>query len=95
MAPHGHSVLGVDTHKHNHVAVLLDGLGRHLGELQVPATTAGMTKLLAWCGDLGGTTLAGVEGTGSYGAGVTRALVLENIEVIEVTRAAGSVGGTV
>lgn len=73
MERHGHSVLGVDTHKHNHVAVLLDGLGRHLGELQFPATTAGTTELLAWCDGLGGTTVAGVEGTGSYGYPLTRA----------------------
>lgn len=86
MERHGHSVLGVDTHKHNHVAVLLDGLGRHLGELQVPATTAGTTELLAWCDGLGGTTVAGVEGTGSYGYPLTRALQHAGIQVLEVNR---------
>ena len=34
-------ILGVDTHKDNHVAVALDELGRHLGILSVPTTTAG------------------------------------------------------
>jgi transposase len=38
-------ILGVDTHKDNHVAVALDGLGRHLGILSVPTTTAGYRKL--------------------------------------------------
>lgn len=40
--------LGVDTHKDNHVAVALDGLGRHLGTLSVPTTTAGYRKLLGY-----------------------------------------------
>jgi len=86
MERHGHSVLGVDTHKHNHVAVLLDGLGRHLGELQVPANTAGTSELLAWCDGLGGATVAGVEGTGSYGYPLTRALQRAGIQVLEVNR---------
>lgn len=40
--------LGVDTHKDNHVAVALDGLGRHLGILSVPTTTGQAT---ASCSD--------------------------------------------
>ena len=40
--------LGVDTHKDSHVAVALDGLGRHLAILSVPTTRAGST---ASCSD--------------------------------------------
>jgi transposase len=44
--------------------------------------------LIGWAQNLGTVRRAGVEGTGSYGAGLTRVLRLEGIEVIEVTRAA-------
>jgi hypothetical protein len=44
-------VLGVDTHLDFHVAVVLDILGRRLGELAVPTTTKGYKKLLSWAED--------------------------------------------
>jgi hypothetical protein len=40
-------VVGVDTHKDEHAAVLLDGLGGTLTELVVPATTDGFAQ--TWC----------------------------------------------
>ena len=41
MSTYGQAVLGVDTHNHTHVAVILDGLGRHPGMLQFrPMTPA-------------------------------------------------------
>lgn len=61
-------VLGVDTHLHAHVAVALDGLGRRLGELDVPTTKKGYESLLAWAESFGPIRCAGVEGTSSYGA---------------------------
>jgi transposase len=79
-------ILGVDTHKDNHVAVALDGLGRHLGILSVPTTTAGYRKLLRWARGLGTIEQAGVEGTGSFGAGLARFLKAEGIQVREVIR---------
>jgi transposase len=78
--------LGVDTHKDAHVAVALDGLGRHLGGLSVPATTAGYKRLLGWARGFGTIEHAGVEGTGSFGAGLARFLRTEGIEVFEVIR---------
>src|SRR5215216_4830738 len=78
--------LGVDTHKDAHVAVALDGLGRHLGGLSVPATTAGYKRLLGWARGFGTIEHAGVEGTGSFGAGLARFLQAEGIEVFEVIR---------
>lgn len=42
-------ILGIDTHLVDvHVAVALDGLGRRLGELNVPTTVKGYQKLLRW-----------------------------------------------
>lgn len=80
------SVLGIDTHKYTHVAVLLDGLGRHRGQLQVPATDAGAAQLLAWSHAHGQPLVAGVEGTGSYGYQLTRALQAAGVGVLEVNR---------
>ena len=61
---------GVDTHKHTHVAAVLDGAGRVLGSAAFDADTAGYTALLGWLGGHGSVERVGVEGTGSYGAGL-------------------------
>src|SRR5664280_3307594 len=79
-------VVGVDTHKDLHVAVALDALGRRLAELVVPATAAGYRQLHHWAGDLGQVDAFGVEGTGSYGAGLARYLRHSGRRVIEVNR---------
>jgi transposase len=50
--------------------VVLDNLGRRLGELAVPTITKGYKKLLSWAEDFGPVRCAGVEGTSSYGAGL-------------------------
>ena len=79
-------VLGVDTHLHSHVAVALDRLGRKLGALAVPATAKGYEALVSWAEGFGDVSCAGVEGTGSFGAGLSRRLRAEGIEVPEVER---------
>lgn len=78
--------MGVDTHKDTHVAVALDGLGRNLGALSVPASTPGYRALMDWARGYGAVERAGVEGTGSFGAGLARFLKAEGIEVREVVR---------
>jgi transposase len=78
--------LGVDTHKDAHVAVALDGIGRHLGTVVVPTTEKGYCELIQWAEDLGNIERVGVEGTGSFGAGLTRFLIAKGIEVREVLR---------
>jgi transposase len=77
---------GVDTHMDNHVAVVIDELGRVQGTESFPATAAGYRKLLTWMRRFGPVIKVGVEGTGSYGAGLTSYLVGHDIEVIEVNR---------
>jgi transposase len=79
-------ILGVDTHLDFHVAVALDHLGRRLGEASVPATVKGYERLLRWAEGFGPLRCAGVEGTSSYGAGLTRHLRARGIEVLEVER---------
>jgi transposase len=79
-------VLGVDTHLNVHVAVVVDGLGRHLGESKIPTTLRGYGQLLRWAQGFGVVRCAGVEGTGSYGAGLARFLRKAEIAVFEVER---------
>jgi transposase len=79
-------VLGVDTHLDFHVAVALDRLGRPLGRLKVPTTTRGYRRLVTWAEGFGPVRCAGVEGTGSYGAGLARHLKEARILVMEVER---------
>lgn len=78
-------IVGVDTHQRTHHAVAIDRQGRMLGDREVPATEAGHADLVAWATGFGGAVF-GVESTGSYGAGLTRHLLLAEIEVVEVNR---------
>jgi transposase len=79
-------ILGVDTHLDFHVAVAVDHLGRRLGDSSVPTTVQGYERLLRWAEGFGPLRCAGVEGTSSYGAGLTRHLRARGIEVLEVER---------
>jgi len=77
---------GVDTHADLHVAAALDSVGGLLGVQEFPATAAGYAELLGWLRSLGNLALAGVEGTGSYGAGLARYLAAAGVRVVEVDR---------
>jgi hypothetical protein len=79
--------VGIDTHRDEHVAVAVDGLGRRLGERRFAATAAGNAALVRWVGSFGGSPLAAVEGSGSYGKALTRALRAAQVPVLEVARA--------
>ena len=59
--------VGVDTHKHEHLAVAVDALGQLLAEITITATLAGYRELLAWITGLEGEVRVGIEGAGSYG----------------------------
>ena len=77
---------GVDTHRDTHVAAVVDTAGRLLGSHQFRADPAGYTRLVAWMWSWGRICRVGVEGTGSYGAGLTRHLIEAGIGVVEVNR---------
>ena len=77
---------GVDTHQDTHTAAVIDQVGRVLGTEQFPANAAGYGALLAWMRGFGHPGRVGVEGTGTYGAGLARRLRNEAVEVIEVDR---------
>ena len=78
---------GVDTHAGTHVAAALDPVGGLLGVREFPATAAGYARLLGWLGGFGTVCLVGIEGTGSYGAGLARHITAAGIRVVEVDRA--------
>ena len=78
--------IGVDTHKHTHAAAARDQQGRRLGATMAPATSVGYAQLLAWAHGLGEPVAWGVEGTGSYGAGLARFLTTAGQRVLEVNR---------
>jgi transposase len=77
---------GVDTHADTHVAAALDPVGGLLGVEEFPATTAGYARLLGWLGGFGTVALVGIEGTGSYGAGLARHVTAAGVRVVEVDR---------
>jgi transposase len=77
---------GVDTHADTHVAAALDPIGGLLGVREFPATPAGYARLLGWLGGFGTVCLVGIEGTGSYGAGLARHMAAAGVRVIEVDR---------
>ena len=79
-------ILGVDTHKDIHVAVVLTALGGVLAGREFPTTRSGYHAMLVWARSFGSLQRAGVEGTGSYGAALTRLLRADGVEVIEVNR---------
>jgi len=77
---------GVDTHADMHVAAALDPIGGLLGVQEFPATAAGYASLLSWLRSFGTLAVTGVEGTGSYGAGLARHLAAAGVRVVEVDR---------
>ena len=78
---------GVDTHKLTHHAAALDAAtGQVLGDHEFPATAAGYQRMLVWYLTFGVLLTVGVEGTGSFGAGLQRHLERAEITVREVSR---------
>ncbi|GAA4186655.1 IS110 family transposase [Gryllotalpicola kribbensis] len=77
---------GVDSHKDTiHVAVIND-LGHHLDDREFPTTVPGYRRAVAWLIEHGPLQAVGVEGTSSYGVGITTALRTAGIIVVEVNR---------
>jgi len=77
---------GIDTHRDFHVAAAVDPNGGLLGVETFDTTTGGYRRLVAWLAAFGDIDLIGVEGTGSYGAGIARHLAGKGIRVVEVDR---------
>ncbi len=79
-------ILGVDTHLDVHVGVVIDAVGRVKGTLSIKTSPSGYEELLKWAQSLGRLTRAGIEGTSSYGAGLTRFLQSKGVAIVEINR---------
>jgi transposase len=79
-------IIGVDTHKDVHAAAAISGAGVHLATTTVPVSSKGYGELEAWAKSMGAVQAFGIEGTGSYGAGLSRFLRERGHTVVEVNR---------
>ena len=77
---------GVDTHRDTHVGAVVDATARLLGSQEFGAESSGYVQLERWLRSWGQVVQVGVEGTGSYGAGLARHLTAAGVEVVEVNR---------
>ncbi len=77
---------GVDTHGQTHHAAVLDHVGRELGDREFPTTPGGYRDLLGWLRSHGQLQRVGMEGTGAYGAALSRHLRAAGVHVVEVDR---------
>ena len=84
-------MIGVDTHKDIHVAVALAPNGGRLAEHRIPTTRKGYDDLIVWSEEFGSYPVYAIEGTSSYGAGLTRELQDAGFPVVEVNRTVRSV----
>ncbi|OUE05372.1 IS110 family transposase [Clavibacter michiganensis] len=86
VAHHYDHVVGVDTHARTHTyAIVATKTGEILGTRAFPVTTAAIDRAISWVrGVAGGTVLFAMEGTGSYGASLSRALQRDGIVFCEV-----------
>jgi transposase len=78
--------LGVDTHLDVHVGAAIDQAGRLLGTKSVSANSIGYQDLFTWASSFGIVNKAGIEGTGTYGAGLYKSQKDRGVCVIEVNR---------
>ena len=85
-APESAVTVGVDTHLDSHVAAAIDQAGRLLDTKAFPASTRGYVALVTWAERLGPVERVGVEGTGTYGAGLARFVRAYGLQVVEVDR---------
>ena len=77
---------GIDSHADTIHVALIDGLGRDVADHEFATTSSGYRAAVAWLTGHGQVALVGVEGTSSYGRGITTALAGAGIRVVEVNR---------
>lgn len=82
----GPNYAGIDTHKDTHVVAVIDSIGRLIATAAFLTTTRGYNELLEWLVDNGPVIVVGIEGTGSYGAGIAALLAGHGLDVVEVNR---------
>jgi transposase len=85
-APTAPVTVGVDTHLDLHMAAVVDQTGRLLATKGFPASTRGYVALVTWAERFGPVERIGIEGTGTYGAGLARFVCAYGLPVVEVNR---------
>lgn len=79
-------VVGVDTHKHVHVAAVMNAIGGTLATTTIAADSGGYRQLLDWASSFGSIIAFGIEGTGSYGSALASFARRSGHKVVEVNR---------
>lgn len=77
---------GADTHADTIHVAAIDGLGRELGDREFPTSKVGYQAALEFLHGFGRVAAFGIEGTSSYGAGLTRAASAADLVIVEVNR---------
>lgn len=77
---------GIDTHKSTHHVAIVDETGRPIEDRQFDTTPGAYAEIVAFFREHDAVERVGVEGTGSYGAGIARALIAAGIVVREIAR---------
>jgi transposase len=79
------AVVGVDTHRDTHEVEIAHPTGAVIATCQVSNDTSGYAELLAWILDHapGPRLVVSIEGTRSYGVGLSRAVIAAGLTVIE------------
>jgi transposase len=76
--------IGIDSHKRSLGAGVTDELGREVAAKEFPNDPQGHKRLLGWARAQGADRVIGIEGSGSYGAGIARFLLAAGEDVKEV-----------
>jgi len=77
-------VVGIDSHKEQHQAAVLDSQGALLGNRCFAASSLGCHELEGWLATFGVVERVGVECTGSYAAGLTRFFRERHVPVLQM-----------
>jgi hypothetical protein len=87
LADHVDVVIGVDTHKHTHTATVVRSVtGAALETMTAPTDATGYQHLVELADRHPGVRVWAIEGTGTYGAGLTRHLQAWGERVLELDR---------
>lgn len=77
---------GIDTHSDTHHVAVINQYGKRLADKEFLAVASGYRRIIEYVQQFGPLIAVGVEGTGCYGAELTRELRKAGITVIEVNR---------
>ncbi len=77
---------GIDSHADTIHVALISAVGQDIADHEFFTTQAGYQAAVAWLSGHGPVSAVGVEGTSSYGRGITTALGVAGIKVVEVNR---------